>query len=198
LNLAHEVSGHPRCDPIADYIRTLGPWQGTAKELLQHLNEKTPESVRMAKDWVKQPRQVSNVLRRLAPALRQVGIAVKFDQRQAHSGRRLIRISQLEQEGFSSSPSSPSSPTPKIKAISTIPGDAEGDDSHLASPVASPETPNKTGPGDAGDAGDAKPPLCSNGNGGRRRAQEGETRDLVTVKEPTTAAALAEREAGEL
>jgi hypothetical protein len=168
-NRAEAIEATIDGDPLADYIMKLGAkrgtagaddwessdtWEGTARDLLQRLNETIPESVRMAKDWFKKPRQVADALRRLAPALRQCGIDTEFGKRQ--SRRRLIRITRfrLEQEGFPSSPSSPSSPKPKTKPISTISGDDAGDDSRLASPVASPEIPNKTGPGDAGDAGD--------------------------------------------
>ena len=90
-------------DPVADVIRTIAPWSGTASELLVELTKRTSETMTKRKNWFSRPRQVSDALRRLAPGLRKVGIEVKF-ARQAHTGRRLVFV---EKSGSSPSPSSP-------------------------------------------------------------------------------------------
>jgi energy-coupling factor transporter ATP-binding protein EcfA2 len=71
--------------------RTTGDWQGTARELFETVvDENTsklmPENVR------KNPQALSRELRRLAPALRQMGIKVNFDRK---SKSRLIILGRL-------------------------------------------------------------------------------------------------------
>ena len=51
------------------------PWSGIALELLTLLNERVSIQDR-GKQWPGSPRALSGHLRRLAPALRQVGVAV--------------------------------------------------------------------------------------------------------------------------
>ena len=75
-------------DPVADVVRALAPWSGTATALLAELNKRSPENVTKRKDWFSRPRQVSDALRRLAPALRRVGVDVTFKK----SGTRRIEI----------------------------------------------------------------------------------------------------------
>ena len=65
-------------DPVADVIRAIAPWSGTATELLAEVTRWTPETITRRKDWFSKPRQVSDSLRRLAPGLRKVGIEVTF------------------------------------------------------------------------------------------------------------------------
>ena len=116
-------------DPLADFIKNLlkkigATWTWTAGDLLQAMNEKLPETITKKKDWYAKPRQVSDELRRLTPALRQVGIEVERT-REPHTRRRLIA---LERVGFGASPSSPSVQSPEIKAgAGDEPGDAGGE-----------------------------------------------------------------------
>ena len=78
-------------DPVADVIRAIAPWSGTATALLEQLNQRVPESLTKRKDWFSRPRQVSDALRRIAPGLRKVGIDVAFT-RHGHGRSRLIVI----------------------------------------------------------------------------------------------------------
>jgi hypothetical protein len=78
-------------DPVVEIVRAICPWEGTASELLAELNHRAPEALTKRKDWFSRPRQVSDVLRRLAPGLRRTGIDVTLGDRT--SDRRLIRIS---------------------------------------------------------------------------------------------------------
>ncbi len=137
-------------DPVADVVRAIAPWTGTATELLAELNTRTPETITKRKGWFTRSRQVSDALRRLAPGLRRVGVEVDFT-RQAHTGRRMIALA-IENAGSSASPASPSSPGPVSQGVE---GDAQGDAPAPASPASSPEHPNVYGRGDEGDAGDA-------------------------------------------
>jgi hypothetical protein len=141
-------------DPVADVVRAIAttpPWTGTATELLAELNVRIPDHITKQKGWFTRGRQVSDAPRRLAPALRRVGVDVDFT-RQAHTGRRTITL-QMKKRGSSASPSSPASPGPVLQAQT---GDAQGDDGDDASPCASPENPSVYGVGDAGDEGDAQ------------------------------------------
>jgi hypothetical protein len=144
-------------DPIADLVKVLAKasWVGTAKELLDELTRRTPEASHRQKDWPTKPRQVGDAVRRLAPALRQIGIDVTF-KRQA--SRRLIELSQStspDTECLISSSSSASSPTPENRAVL----DDEGcDEGHVAFVIAKPSV---SGGNDARDADDAARPVDS-------------------------------------
>ena len=78
---------------ILAHIETAGEmgWTGTAKQLLEVLGGEVEESVRRSKNWPSSTRSLGNRLRRLAPALRAVGVSVDF-MREAHTRRRLILI----------------------------------------------------------------------------------------------------------
>jgi hypothetical protein len=115
--------------PVAQAVRELmreqtEPWTSTATELLTALEELTDEKTRRQKSWPGSGRAMANDLRRLAPNLRVVGIAVTFSR--AGGGRRLIQIEKLEKEGDPSSPSSPGA------SLDGNAGDDEpaGDDAH--------------------------------------------------------------------
>ena len=135
-------------DPVADVIRAIAPWAGTATELLAQLNQRAPETITKRKDWFSRPRQVSDALRRLAPGLRKVGIEVTF-ARQAHTGRRLVVV---EKSGSSPSPASPNPGFP------SGPGDVHGGAQGDASPDASPDSAPIFWAGDDGDEGDEVQP----------------------------------------
>lgn len=82
--------------PIAAHIRALVDskprWEGTAKELVEVImNEKT-EAEQRARTTPQTPQAMRSHLKRLAPALRAVGIEIIFGHRQARTGQRLITI----------------------------------------------------------------------------------------------------------
>jgi hypothetical protein len=149
-------------DVLADVVRALGTWQGTASELFAELNRRAPDDLKRRKDWFSRPRQVADALRRLAPALRRVGIDVTFGEREAHTRRRIIAV---EKVGADASPSSPSSPSPDFRPVSGdaggTQGDARGPRGDDASPDASPDLTNVSGLGTEGDAGDDVAPRLS-------------------------------------
>src|SRR5262249_7114259 len=73
-----------------------GEWEGTATQLLDRLTEENAEAAKK-KDWPQSPQGLSNVLRRLAPNLRGMGVSVEFDRDSGKKRARKIMISQLEQ-----------------------------------------------------------------------------------------------------
>ena len=80
---------------LRQHIREKGVFRGTAKELLAILNELATEQVRRRNSWPKTPNALSGHLKRLAPALRKVEIAIDVGNpknREAGTGRRLIYI----------------------------------------------------------------------------------------------------------
>jgi hypothetical protein len=101
--------------PVAPLVRELlaqhGQWEGTASEFLTALERlaaggmapqgtvKVGSDVTTQKAWPKNGRALSNALRRLAPTLRAVGVAVTFDVRQGHKRTRLIQLSAIAPPG---------------------------------------------------------------------------------------------------
>ena len=62
-------------------------WEGTATELLGKLDARVGEALRRERAWPKSGRGLSGHLRRLAPSLRRVGLALDLDSRQPGGGR---------------------------------------------------------------------------------------------------------------
>jgi hypothetical protein len=140
-------------DPVADLARKVAPWDGTATEFLQALNGSVSEETRRRKGWFSQARQVGDALRRLAPALRQVGIEVSFI-RHGHTRARLIEITVIP----ASAPSAASFGPDSLDE----PADAGADDAPMpASAGASADPANVYRGSDAADAADAPEPTLS-------------------------------------
>jgi hypothetical protein len=105
---AHELT--LEASPVGPLLRDLmaihHTWQGTATELLPQLETlaqggptppgtfKAGSDVTKQKTWPKNGRSLSNVLRRLAPTLRAVGIDVQYT-RQSLTGNRLIVLTTI-------------------------------------------------------------------------------------------------------
>jgi hypothetical protein len=92
-NRAGAIEATLDADPVADAVCALvagEPWKGRASELMPRLAQGMPEHVLRSHDWPKDATRLSGRLRRLAPALRKVGIDVAFPSR-SH-GRRVIEI----------------------------------------------------------------------------------------------------------
>jgi hypothetical protein len=97
--------------PVAPFLRQLvasrGHWEGTASELLAELEAlaaggPTPQGtmqvrsdVTKQKTWPKNGRALSNILRRLAPTLRAIGVGVTLGGRTGKAGSRMIQLSTL-------------------------------------------------------------------------------------------------------
>ena len=48
----------PDGDVLAETVRAIVPWTGTAKELLDEVNRRAPEDAKRRKEWFTRPRQV--------------------------------------------------------------------------------------------------------------------------------------------
>jgi hypothetical protein len=67
------------------------PWTGTAINLLKELSSHADEHTRGLRSWPKSAKGLGNQLRRLATALRAVGIGVEHN-REPGTGKRIIKV----------------------------------------------------------------------------------------------------------
>jgi hypothetical protein len=84
---------------IAGAVRALaeiGPWTGTAVDLLARLSGLADDITKKVKGWPSNPRALSSAVRRAAPNLRAVGVEVDFDREAGGHRRRVIRIKNVE------------------------------------------------------------------------------------------------------
>ena len=144
-------------DPLADIVRGITPWTGTAADLLKKLNTSVDETVRNRRDWFSKPRQVADALRRLAPGLRRVGIDVVFTK----EGRNRTRVIQIEKVGAGSSAPSASSvgaETGEFSGVTADEGRTQADESSADSSARKSPVSNGV---DAADAADAVKPTST-------------------------------------
>ena len=99
------VLGHPVGAAVVAFHATRLEWEGSMAELLRLLGDYATPRVEpghpIPKGWPARPNDLGQVLRRLAPGLRRMGLHATFERR-GHCGPRLVRIA--------SSPSPPLSP----------------------------------------------------------------------------------------
>ena len=159
-------------DPVADVVRAIAPWTGTATDLLTELNKRTPENITKRKGWFTRGRQVSDALRRLAPALRKVGIEATFD-RYGHARTRVIGITRISASAASASPENIG---PTADEVRTNADDA-GDGSSACSSASKASPINNLGVSDVhADAADAENPTFS--RDGQNDEEEADDADL--------------------
>ncbi len=108
-NRAQAVEATLDGDPVADLVRGFASWSGTATELLAELNRGDLAAHQRPKDWPTKPRQIGDAVRRLAPALRQVGVDVQFVKGRKH-GRLITIVGPRTPVTPPASPPSPASP----------------------------------------------------------------------------------------
>lgn len=85
---------------VFGFMETRTEWEGTAKELLAELEKIADEATTKRKDWPDKPRVLSDALRRIAPAMRTIGIDIKTGLRKPGGNReRLVVIRKLPTPG---------------------------------------------------------------------------------------------------
>jgi hypothetical protein len=86
-------------DPVAGAVRALmqkqEQWTGTATELWQTLNDLVDEDVRHTNAWPAAPNSLIGRLKRLAPALRGIGIEYS-EERTGRKGTRLKTLTKKQ------------------------------------------------------------------------------------------------------
>ena len=81
------LDGSPVAKVLTDWLKD--PFVGTASDLLAELDAAANEQTKRLKSWPKTPQAMGGALSRLAPNLRQAGIAVNYDRKK---NSRLIRL----------------------------------------------------------------------------------------------------------
>ena len=140
---------------LVDFIDQCGSWTGTMSELLDELERRLNERATQQKSWPKSAASLGSTIKRLAPNLRQAGIAVEL----GHVGRgrrkrRSVILTRREPE--SAVPTDPAVPIPHITDSTGDGGDGPepiGDGGRSADAV--DVSPCDATPGTSGDGGDA-------------------------------------------
>jgi hypothetical protein len=84
------LEASPVAAPLLKFLEAEGgEWSGTASDLLALLAAQVGDQAARSRDWPKRPHVLSGKLKRLAPALRKVGVSVEL----RHDGRqRVLRL----------------------------------------------------------------------------------------------------------
>ena len=109
--------------PLSAPIRALAAqgFEGSASQLLATLGPMVTEDLRKDRSWPKRPHVLSGRLRRIAPALRRVGVDVVFDIRTDSVSPRQISIRQLAEVGNQASTASTSvHPAASVDALDAV------------------------------------------------------------------------------
>lgn len=101
VEVALEAS--PFGEALLKYMSQRMKWEGTATDLLDELEKRTPERSLRSQAWPKSGKGAASALRRLAPLLRRMGIVVDLGHREAGTGRRIVMV---DSSGFTPSQSS--------------------------------------------------------------------------------------------
>jgi hypothetical protein len=93
------LDGDPTVTSLMGFLELKkGEWSGTATELLGLLNVMTGYTIRRPPaGWPHAPNTLSGILRRLAPALRKIGIVVEFSRDEKIASRviSIVRVQGL-------------------------------------------------------------------------------------------------------
>ena len=104
------LTDSPVYEPLVRVLEANGDsWEGTMTELLEAMTAHVGEKITKQKTWPRRPNALTNRLKRLAPALRAVGITVERRDREGHTGNRIVRVERKAKDCHPSSPSSPQS-----------------------------------------------------------------------------------------
>jgi hypothetical protein len=134
-----------------------GGWEGTAADLLDALESREGPECRKRKEWPGTPRAMGGAMRRLAPALRRVGIDVALGERESGGQRR--RLITLERT--CGAPSHSSRPSPDPVQTGGEPGRSRDGAGPVTPPDRPSETPSQDGGRDDRDGRDDDSPLFS-------------------------------------
>ena len=77
---------------VSDFVTTNSPWEGSASELLGLLTTTVAQRIAESRLWPQTPAALGRRLRRVAPALRSVGIDIDF----GYVGKDRTRLIRLD------------------------------------------------------------------------------------------------------
>lgn len=93
------VENTPLAQEIVAFVDRVGVWTGPAAALLTELNKQVADAQRDYAEWPKSAKKLGGDLRRLAPCLRSVGIAVEIPKRRVgHKKMRNIKLERVSEE----------------------------------------------------------------------------------------------------
>ncbi|MBP2301954.1 hypothetical protein [Azospirillum picis] len=98
--VAEAVEADPVASAVLEVMADRDVWNGTATDLLSDINLKVALEVSRDKTWPKDGTRLSNRLRRVAPALRSLGIEIVLDLREGRGTerRRVIQIRRVKDD----------------------------------------------------------------------------------------------------
>lgn len=104
------IESSPVITAVREMLADTTYWEGTPSELLELLTSKAGEAVAKQKGWPKQANSLTNRLRRFAPNLRAVGIAMEEWREAGGHRRRVIRFTAAEKAPAKDRPDRPDRP----------------------------------------------------------------------------------------
>src|SRR5262245_28679336 len=114
---AASVEAHPIGVAIRQLLEKQDEWSGEPAELLEALNALVSEEQRHAKAWPENARSLGHCLRRLAAALRRVGIELERDK----GTRRIIHLCKAREKTSETSASSENYAEKDVQDVSDDP-----------------------------------------------------------------------------
>jgi hypothetical protein len=162
-------------DPIAEAIRAVlsessDHWEGTASQLLEMVNAQVAPEVKNERGWPRDAARLSGRLKRVAPALRRVGVEIDT-VREGRAGTRKLILREVPENGRLASAASEASAgfsvnglrptvTPTIPSAGPAASAADASaDAGIWRPVSTNEL--KSLATDAADSADAESPSLS-------------------------------------
>jgi uncharacterized protein YukE len=147
---------------LLSFIEPGATWTGTAKELLEQLNEKYPYQ-KEQRGWPANARSLSNAIRTIATNLRAAGFAVPSQPKRSNRARTWD-IHRSEDTGNFASPPSLASPKdekpenkpPRAAEKGDAKGDARSDGDAKVTQAQMPLAPDVSCDSDASDTSDAR------------------------------------------
>lgn len=130
------IDSDPFAVAVRDLVRVSGGWSGTASELLEKV---TPE--RPVKGWPRSPRAISGAIKRITPALRQVGITVEHGKSSDRARTRILTLAGPGPYPNRELPSEPSEPSAHLF------DQQEPSDGWNGQPSAQPSAPDRAAHG---------------------------------------------------
>jgi hypothetical protein len=113
------LEGSPVASALRTFMDSRVSWEGTATNLLNELSHYAGERTRMQRSWPKSAKGLSGQLRRLATALRAVGIEIEHS-RDGKAGTRNIHIKKACKKSSEPSDSSATVNNQRFKADASL------------------------------------------------------------------------------
>lgn len=144
------LDGSAVANTLRRMMDTHERWEGTATELLARLDHLADTKIHRLPSWPKGAKALSSELRRLAPALRSVGIVTTWDR---SASQRTVTLERVHNSPSFASRASPVAPETGDECDARIVHRQPGDATRLPSPVL---RSTKTPDGDANDGNDTR------------------------------------------